>query len=257
MTRRTSRPTGCWLKSYGSLSKHQIAQASELLQAQMLQPININPVPLQITDTNLGILQGAARRARPTTSSTPFSTATKSACRQAACGASRTPMAMRSRSMPSTTRYSMSLGPALLQDRRIPQQQRPEEGKLQCLCPGEPVHTRRASRPSSRYTDERYGDRPLRFNPDLTDETFRSTRIHEIRQTRSSSLLHAGIRRSRLAESIGTEASESSFADPVFNYSVPEKQDWYMGELQYLFRSDRFRAIAGGGYSKLNGEGTL
>jgi tetratricopeptide (TPR) repeat protein len=45
--------------TYGRLPRHQIARVSELLQAQLLQPININPVQPQLNETNLNIVTGA------------------------------------------------------------------------------------------------------------------------------------------------------------------------------------------------------
>ena len=45
--------------TYAALPRHEIARASELLQAQLLQPINITPVQPQQAETNLLILDGA------------------------------------------------------------------------------------------------------------------------------------------------------------------------------------------------------
>ncbi len=45
--------------SYQVLPRHEIARVSELLQSQLLQPLNINPVQPQLAKSNLGILEGA------------------------------------------------------------------------------------------------------------------------------------------------------------------------------------------------------
>lgn len=45
--------------SYASLPRHEIARVSELLQAQLLQPLNLNPIQPQLSASNLGILDGA------------------------------------------------------------------------------------------------------------------------------------------------------------------------------------------------------
>jgi hypothetical protein len=45
---------------YSALPRHEIARVSELLQSQLLQPLNITPVPLQLAEeSNLLILEGA------------------------------------------------------------------------------------------------------------------------------------------------------------------------------------------------------
>jgi tetratricopeptide (TPR) repeat protein/opacity protein-like surface antigen len=45
--------------SYSTLPRHEIARVSELLQSQLLQPININPVQPHLAESNLFILEGA------------------------------------------------------------------------------------------------------------------------------------------------------------------------------------------------------
>ena len=44
--------------SYAALPRHEIARASELLQSQLLQPINADPVQPQLAETDLNILTG-------------------------------------------------------------------------------------------------------------------------------------------------------------------------------------------------------
>ncbi|MGQ0445886.1 MAG: tetratricopeptide repeat protein, partial [Beijerinckiaceae bacterium] len=48
--------------SYSALPRHEIARVSELLQSQLLQPINITPVQPQLAESNLFILEGAGPR---------------------------------------------------------------------------------------------------------------------------------------------------------------------------------------------------
>ncbi len=45
--------------TYSALPRHEIARVSELLQSQLLQPININPVQPSLAEPNLFILNGA------------------------------------------------------------------------------------------------------------------------------------------------------------------------------------------------------
>ena len=45
--------------TYASLPRHEIARVSELLQSQLLQPINQTPIQPQLAETNLVILSGA------------------------------------------------------------------------------------------------------------------------------------------------------------------------------------------------------
>jgi len=45
--------------SYAALPRHEIARVSELLQSQLLQPLNITPIQPELAETNLFILSGA------------------------------------------------------------------------------------------------------------------------------------------------------------------------------------------------------
>ncbi len=45
--------------SYSALPRHEIARVSELLQSQLLQPLNVNPVQPSLGQRNLSILEGA------------------------------------------------------------------------------------------------------------------------------------------------------------------------------------------------------
>ena len=46
--------------SYANVPRHQIARVSELLQAQLWQPLSINTIQPQLAETNLSILNGAS-----------------------------------------------------------------------------------------------------------------------------------------------------------------------------------------------------
>ena len=64
--------------SYAALPRHEIARVSELLQSQMLQPLNTTPIQPRLGESNLFLISsqgpGGARRS---TSSTRSSTATR------------------------------------------------------------------------------------------------------------------------------------------------------------------------------------
>jgi tetratricopeptide (TPR) repeat protein len=49
---------------YSDLPRHEIARVNELLQSQLLQPLNLNPIQPQLAESNLGIL-GAAGPSEP------------------------------------------------------------------------------------------------------------------------------------------------------------------------------------------------
>ena len=62
---------------YATQPRREIARVSELLQAQLLQDININPVQPSLSETNLSIFTAAGPHARASTSSRRCSSATR------------------------------------------------------------------------------------------------------------------------------------------------------------------------------------
>jgi len=60
--------------NYLSRPRHEIARVSELLQSQMLQPANLNPIQPQLTESSLGILDGAGPISLATSDFTPMFT---------------------------------------------------------------------------------------------------------------------------------------------------------------------------------------
>jgi len=68
--------------SYSALPRHEIARVSELLQSQLLQPLNVTPLQSELAVANLAILQGAVPRARLFTNSIRCSRVTGRHCKR-------------------------------------------------------------------------------------------------------------------------------------------------------------------------------
>jgi hypothetical protein len=62
--------------TYAGIPRLEIARASELLQSQLLQPINLNPVQPSLPHTDLNVVAGAGPPNPPSTSSRRYSPAT-------------------------------------------------------------------------------------------------------------------------------------------------------------------------------------
>ena len=84
---------------YSALPRHEVARVSELLQSQLLQPINITPVPVGAGGSRICSFSRAPDRlSRRSTSSTRCSTGTGWPCRAAGRLDRKVPSATRSRS---------------------------------------------------------------------------------------------------------------------------------------------------------------
>ena len=60
--------------SYALLPRHENARRSELLQSQLLQPLNANPIQPQLAESNLGVLSGAGPAGRASSDFNPLFT---------------------------------------------------------------------------------------------------------------------------------------------------------------------------------------
>ena len=60
--------------TYAALPRHEVARVSELLQSQLLQPLNTNPIQPQLAEANLGILSGTGPTSLSTTEFNPMFT---------------------------------------------------------------------------------------------------------------------------------------------------------------------------------------
>ena len=254
-TPRTFHRTACLAENYGALNKHQIAQASELLQAQMLQPININPVPLQIADTNLGILQGAGPSSPAYNEYNPLFNRNQVRLQAGGVYGQQDTYGDEVTLNALYDRYSMSLGQLYYRTDGF-RNNNDLKKEIYDLFAQVSLTYQTSVQAEVKYMDEKSGDLPLRFNPALTDETLRdSTYASSVRL----GLRHSFTPNSDLLVSLSYRYAnyDSTFSDAFFNYGMPQKENGYMGELQYLYRSDRFRAVTGGGYASVVGNGSL
>jgi len=242
-------------ESYGSLNKHQIAQASELLQAQMLQPININPVPLQLADTNLNIQQGAGPSSPAYNEYNPLFNRNQVSLQAGGVWGQQNTYGDEVTLNGVYDRYSMSLGQLYYKTDgfRVNNDLTKE---IYNLFAQASLTYQTSVQAELRYTDDRNGDLPLRFNPALTDETLRSSAYASSVRL---GLRHSFTPNSDLLVSLSYRNAHygDTSSDEIFNYDFPNMENGYMGEIQYLYRSDRFRAIVGGGYASVMGSGDI
>jgi hypothetical protein len=99
-----------------------------------------------------------------------------------------------------------------------------------------------------RYTDYKYGDLALRFNPSETH----SDRFLERTTTTRLGLRHAFTPNSDLIASFIYTHVDGSLKAFDGVYASDLSNDSYQAEVQYLYRADRFRLITGAGY--VNGD---
>ena len=96
--------------SYAVLPRHEIARVSELLQSQLLQPINITPIQPRLAESNLFLISAGGPGALSFNEFNPIFNRDRVACRPAALPVKITPGLEKGSSPASTRRLPSALG---------------------------------------------------------------------------------------------------------------------------------------------------
>jgi len=251
--------------TYRGGTRHEVARVSELLQAQMLQDVNINPVQPSVSSTNLNIV------ARGGPANTGFNEFTPLFERDQAkldvTGAvgnndTRTGEAVVSGIY---DRFSLSAGGfGYDSDGFRPNNDLKHEiynfYAQAALAPTVNVQAEFEKRRTTR------GDLAMKFDPNDFDPTYRrkldadTWRVGaRISPTPNSNILLSVINANRDIE--GTE-KEELFSVPglgSFNLRTDSESndDTYQYDAQYIFQGEDFNALAGGSYTDVDREDTL
>ncbi len=238
--------------SYAALPRSDIARVSELLMAQLLQPLNNNPVQPLLGGSGSGILAGAG----PSDSSMSEFNALfmRDGTRLLVSGIGGGNSIVGEEVILSglSGRYSYSLG----QFRYKTDGFRINNDRDQTLLNGflQVSLTQKATiQWEFRYNETKRGDLPLRFDPD----TFSSTERNTLEEKTYRMGLHYGF--SPWSDFIASffyqdRGEELTRSDGGVKADIKNKVAGFIGEVQHLFRTDRFSLIAGGGH--FDGEDT-
>ena len=236
--------------SYRALPRHELARTSELLQSQMLQPLNITPLQPQLAEANLFILEEAGPSILTFNEFNPLFLRNRLALQADGVAGSQHSLGEEVIQSGLWNRMSYSLGQYHYETNGFrdnnDQKLNIYDGFFQTALT--PFTSFQAE---VRYKDVNHGDLPLRFDPaDFLDtlrqkETFRSVRF--------------GARHSfgPDADLLGTVSyldadftSKVGFPGPDLDLGLDLDTDerGILTELQYIHRSRELNWLAGAGY---------
>jgi tetratricopeptide (TPR) repeat protein len=232
--------------SYSALPRHEIARTSELLQSQLLQPINITPLQPQLAESNLFLIS----RQGPSTSS--FNTYNplfnRNQATLLASGFSGTNDTWGGEGIVSGiyNKLSLSAGYTHFETDGFRTNNDQDDDISNVFTQLELTH-KTSIQAEYRYRDTQTGDLPIRFDPNMFFPTVRnSTETESMRL----GLHHAFTPRSHLLVSFISQDADYRYrdTDPFFYLDWSTDEDGYMTEVQHLFNSERFHIISGAGY---------
>jgi len=233
--------------SYGALPRHEIARVSELLQAQLLQPVNITPVQPQLAERNLFILDKAGpAEASFNEFSSLFNRNRIAFLADGIVGGNGT---LGDDMVVSGVwgRHSWSVGQFHYETDGFRENNDQEQDIYNAFYQVSLSH-KTSLQAEYRYKDVDRGDLPLRFNP---DNFLATSREQEQEQFVRLGLHHTFTPRSEIIGSL-------MYGKAEFDLQIPPEFDYFQdneglqGEVQHLFHSDRFNITSGFGHFSID-----
>ncbi len=231
--------------TYNELPRHEIAKASELVQSQLLQPININPIQPQLAESNLSILEGAGPADPSFNEFNSLFLRNRFALQASGVAGENESWGDELVQSAVWGRFSYSLGQFHYETDGFRENNDQDQDiydvfAQMMLSPATSIQA------ELRHKDIDKGDLLLRFDPNdflntlRQEEEFRTARI---------GIHHAFTPRSHVIGSIIYQEADfdTRLSDPI-DLRIKTEDDGYLAEGQYLFRSERFDLISGVGH---------
>jgi tetratricopeptide (TPR) repeat protein len=233
--------------TYARLPRHEIARVSELLQAQLLQPINIDPLQPSIEESDLNIVAGAGPARTTFNEFTPLFERNRLRLVTSMFGGSNDTWGDELVLSGLRDHLSFSLG-QFHSDTNGFRENNDTENNFYNIFAQIAVMSWLNLQAEYRRRETEQGDIQLNFDPN----NFSTSQRYEIRQDKGRLGGHVTLspQSDVIASFIyGDFETATSLIDPVTN--IPFEQvtgnTGYQIEAQYLFRSNQFNLIAGVG----------
>jgi tetratricopeptide (TPR) repeat protein len=238
--------------SYAALPNHEIARVSELLQSQLLQPINITPIQPQLAESNLKILEGLGPSALSFNEFNPLFQRNRVALQASGIVGGNSTHSNDLVFSGVYGRTSFSIGQFHGETDGFRENNDQKQNIYNMFAQASLSH-KTSIQVEYRNTDKKTGDLTRLFDPDnfLTNQ-----RIERDTESFRFGFHHAFSPNSDLIASIIYQDADSNQRSlrPIpgapleISNQTDTEIDGYTAETQYQFRHDRFNIIAGLGY---------
>lgn len=233
--------------SYATLPRHEIARVSELLQSQLLQPLNLTPIQPELAETNLFILSGAGPTEPSFNEFNPLFNRDRFALQIHGIAGENHTLGNEVIHSAIQGRLSYSIGQFHYETQGF-RENNDQSQDIYNVFTQLRLSPEASIQAELRYRETEKGDLGLRFDPNNFNPTLRqrvqpaSIRLgfHQA-FTPHSDLLASLIYQNRTEDVDFTLDSTSTFDETL-------KSKDYMAEVQYLYRFEGFNLIGGIGY---------
>ena len=235
--------------AYLDMPRHEIARVSELLQAQLLQPVNINPVQPRLAVTDLNIISGIGPGNASFNEFTPLTQRNRPQLNLSGIAGSYGTLGNEAVISGVWNRASVSIGQFHYDTNGFRQNNDQAHNIYNAFV-------QFALTPDINFQAEvrtrgsRHGDLLLDFDPKVFTQNRRKL---EEDTARVGARWAISPRQDLIASAIYLNRRESNhFPDPIINAHAREKDQGYQTEAQYLLRQDYFNITAGGGIYQID-----
>jgi tetratricopeptide (TPR) repeat protein len=233
--------------SYSALPRHEIARVSELLQSQLLQPINITPIQPRLAESSqfLGSAGGAANLSF--NEFNPIFNRNRVAAQGSGLAAENDTYAGEGIVSAIYQRLSLSAGYTYFETDGW-RDNADQEDKIANFFAQYELSHKTSIQAEYRYRDLDTGDVQLRF--------FEDDFLENLEEDTETTTLRLGFRHGfapghDLIGNFQYQDAEDRIKDdpdPILDVDLKTEDDAYGGELQYLMRSENINVVTGGGY---------
>ena len=244
--------------SYSALPRHEIARVSELLQSQLLQPLNITPIQPRLAEANLFQITSGGPAALSFNEFNPLFNRDQVTAQTTGLVGSNDTYAGEGVVAGVHDRVSFSAGYDHYTSNGFRPNNDQRDDMVDAFVQGE-ITPATSVQAEYRYRNREQGDLQLRFFPDdfrpderqtLETNTYRVGARHAFSPT---SIFLASFIYQQLDDTL-----EDQPPSPVVNQiNVDGEKHSAGGELQHLYRSRPFKLVSGVGYFDVGGEDTF
>jgi len=238
--------------SYSALPNHEIARVSELLQAQLLQPLNLSPIQPQSADSKLNLISSSGAGPASFNEYSPLFYRDNSALQFSALTASNDTLSQEAVVSGVNKNVAFSAGGYHFQtDGTRPNGD--QKNDLANAFVQMQVSPDTSVQAELRYKKSEYGDLALRFFPDSYNSTERHTdttrqfRIGLRHDISPSSILLGSFSYQKTNYHLGT------LIPGVVDIADTKEENNTTGEIQYLYRGASYNLVSGIGHFSRNG----
>ena len=253
--------------AYVNIPRHEIARVSELLQAQLLQPINVNPVQPRLAVADLNIITGTGPAALGFNEFAPLTERNKPQLVASGLFGSNSTLGNEVVASAVYDKASISVG-QFHYDTKGFRQNNDQTHNVYNAFMQYAVTPKLNVQTELRHRDKEYGDLESNFDQKLFDS--------DRRRTINEDLARGGFRYSLSQKHnfVGSfmysdRKGKDSFSDPataesplqgtqIVRDQIIQNLNGHQSEVQYLFTGNHINIVAGGGYYQfLNKPGQL